>query len=138
LPLVHRIALLIVAGALALATFMLGASFTYAAEAPARAVGSWIFWMLFAVAIATPLWLPALVPTRLTGISRIVRWASVLLALVPLRYIATVLLHQYSLYGGGNFAPGIFGVALLLCTGCVCAIVVLMLPDFKSKAGHAA
>jgi hypothetical protein len=129
----HRIALLVCGIALAAVTFTLGASFTHAAESASNAEGAWVFWLLVGFAVASPFWLPALVPTRFVLLSRIVRWASAILVLVPLRYIAGVLLHQYHLYGGDNFAPSIFGGALLLSAGCAFAIVVLVLPELRRK-----
>jgi len=129
----HRIALLVFGIALAAVTFTLGASFTYGAESATNAEGAWVFWLFVGIAIGSPLWLPALVPPRFVMVSRIIRWVSAILVLVPLRYIAGVLLHQSHLYGGDNFALSIFGGALLLSAGCVFAIVVLVLPELRRK-----
>lgn len=138
MPRFHRIALLVIAGAIAVVTFTMGASFSSAVDSAERAAGAWMFWAMLALVFAAPLWLPALVPARFVAASRVIRWCSALLVLVPTRYIASVLLHQSSLYGGGNFAPAIFGGALLLCAGCVFAIIVLALPDFRRSGADAA
>jgi hypothetical protein len=129
----HRIALLVCAIALAAVTFTLGLSFTNAAEVATNAEGAWVFWSFIGIAIASPLWLPALIPSRMVMASRVVRWVSALLVLVPLRYIAGVVLHQYRLFGGDNFAPSIFAGALLLGAGCAFAIAVLVLPEFRRR-----
>ena len=138
MPTAHRMALLVCGIALAALTFMMGATFTYLAESATRAAGSWMFWLFLGLLFAAPLWVPAVIPSRFVMTSRIVRWASAILVLVPLRYIASVVLHQYRLFGGGNFVPAIFGGALLLSVGCALAIVVLVLPEFRRKAVPAA
>jgi hypothetical protein len=138
MPRAQRIALLACGIALAAVTIMMGATFTYLAESATRAAGSWVFWLFFGLAFAAPLWVPALVPPRFVMASRMVRWVSAILVLVPLRYIAAVLLHQYRLFGSGNFAPAVFGGALLLFVGCALAVVVLVMPEFRRKAAPAA
>ena len=130
--------LLLLAAALAYVTFTIGESFTASAESAARNPGAWRFWALFALAFASPLWLPALVPSQFVVASRIVRWGSALLVLVPLRFSASVLLHQYELYGSGNFAFVIAGAALILSAGCLLAVVVLVLPELQRKRARIA
>ena len=138
MPPAHRLVLFVSGAALTAVTFMMGASFTSSAESAVRAEGAWVFWLLFAMAFAAPLWLPALVPSRLVTLSRIVRWICAVLVLVPLRYTVDVVLHQYRLFGGGNFSPTIFGVALLLTTGCALGTLLLLTPEFRRKVADAA
>ena len=58
--------------------------------------------------------------------------------LVPLHFSASVLLHQYELYGSGNFAFVIAGAALILSAGCLLAVVVLVLPELQRKRARIA
>lgn len=93
-----RVFLLVLAVALAVTVFFLGASFTYSAESPERASGSAFFWLLLAVLFASPLWGPALLSTRLGWVSVAVRWLSAAALLVPLWYVGSVAFNQFQMY----------------------------------------
>jgi hypothetical protein len=134
----RRAFLLLLAVALVAVVFCLGTSFTQMAESPDRERGSEFLWLLLALAFASPLWIPALMPAHPGLLSVAVRWLSAAALLVPLRYAATVAFHQFQLYPHPVFSFGIFGVAALLLAGCVVAIAVLLLPSFHRIEGRAA
>ncbi|HVO87468.1 MAG TPA: hypothetical protein VMV45_02920 [Casimicrobiaceae bacterium] len=126
-----RIFLLILAFVLAWVVVDLGSSFTYGAESIERARGSVIFWLIFGVAFASPLWLPAIMPQRHGGISTTIRWLSAAALGVPLWFIGSVVVHQLSVYRSGSFSAPVFGFAALLAIGCLAAIIVLIRPRVR-------
>jgi len=125
----RRAFLLLLAVALVAVVFCLGTSFTQMAESPERERGSEFLWLLLALAFVSPLWIPAVMPAHLGLLSVAVRWLSAAALLVPLRYAAAVVMHQFQLYPHPAFSFGIFGVAAALLAGCVGAIAVLLLPS---------
>jgi hypothetical protein len=133
----RRAFLLALAIALVVVVFSMGTSFTFSAESPERARGSAVFWLLPAVAFASPLWIPAVLPARWRRASVAVQWLSAAALLVPLRYAGAVTFHQFQLYPLPLFSIAIFGVAAMLGAGCIAAIAVLLLPSFHRVVGKA-
>ena len=138
MPTFSRAFLIALAVAFVVVVFCLGTSFTYSAESTEGAQGSEFFWLLLAVVFASPLWVPAALPTRSRWVSATVRWVSAAALLVPLRYAGAVVLHQAQLYPHSLFSASIFTVASTLSVGCAAAIVVLLLPSPHRVARQAA
>lgn len=132
-----RAFLLALAVALAVTVFYLGASFRYNAESPERASGSTFFWLLPAVLFASPLWVPAILSTRLGRVSVAVRWLSATALLVPLWYTGSVVFNQFRVYPGQYFSVTILIVAAALSAGCVAAIAALIGPSTNRDVGNA-
>jgi len=133
----RRAFLLALAVAIAIAVFSLGTTFTYGAESPSRARGSELFWLLLALVFASPLWVPAFLPTRLGWVSTGVRWLCAAALLVPLLFAGSVAVHQLQLYPHPLFSVAIFAIAVALSAGCIGAIVVLLAPTAHRVVAHA-
>src|SRR3981081_1024238 len=110
MPTLSRAFLITLAAALVVVVFCLGTSFTYSAESTERAQGSEFFWLLLAVVFASPLWVPATLPTCSRWVSTTCRWLSAAALLVPLRYAGAIALHQAQLYPYSLFSASIFTV----------------------------
>jgi hypothetical protein len=123
-----RVFLLVLAILLAAAVFGLGSTFTASAEASASTVGSDVFWLLLALGLASPLWLPAVLAPQSGWPRLMLHWLCAAALLVPLWLVGSVLLHQARLYPGANFSVGIFSLAAAFSVGCVAAVVVLVRP----------
>lgn len=121
-----RVFLLVIAVVLALAIFGLGAMFTHGVESSARASGNEFVWFLIGTLVASPLWLPAVIPTRSRTVSLVIRWCSAGALLFPLRYAAAVVLQQFRVYPSAFFSLTVLAVSVLIALGCVAAIFVLL------------
>jgi hypothetical protein len=133
MSLTGRAFLLVLAAALIATVFSVGTAFTYGAESFENARGTELFWLVLALLFASPLWLPALIPSRFARLSNVIGWLSAAALLVPLGYVGSVVLHQVQLYSSSLFSPSILAITSMLALGCVLALVVLLRPTLRRR-----
>jgi hypothetical protein len=85
-----------------------------------------------AVVVGAPLWIPAIIPSRLVLISRIVRWVCALEVLFYFPLWAAVLAGSFGRVVAGSI-PAILGLAFGTggFVGCIIAVIILVSPEIR-------
>lgn len=82
--------------------------------------------------LSFPLWLPAIIPKRFPLFSRVVRWISALIMLIPTYLSGTVVTHNVGRWLKGWEAwPSLVVDNLLNSACCIAVIAVLLLPEAR-------
>jgi hypothetical protein len=132
----RRTFLFAMSAVVAIVVFYLGMSFTRGAVPSDGSYGSIAFWLLAAVILAAPLWIPAALSAQADWVANVINWICAAAMLIPLGFAASVVLHQFHLYPYPLFSAAIFSVALGICAGCMLAIVLLLLPTaLRAQSG---
>lgn len=117
---------------------LLGSSFSRAVEPETYSVGTSAFWFLAGAVVATPLWVPAIIPSRYPVALKFCRWVSAAALLVPTLLFGSIVWHNinHSVSGLGATSSALAQGAILT-VACLVCMVILMWPELRTYAKRA-
>ncbi|WP_447766813.1 hypothetical protein [Pseudomonas nicosulfuronedens] len=124
-----RITLLLLACAIGGYFAILGVTFTFAVE-PQTSRSAIAVWMAMAVVFSLPVWLPAIVPARLSRLHVFVRRTCMILLCFPTQLYASTVLHQLvRIHSHQESNPTVLVEGLSLTSACLMAMALLVKSD---------
>ena len=135
MPLLSR-AVLLMSATLCGGFFALsGAGFSRAAEPEQLSNSILVFWFVAGVALAIPLWLPAIVPPRYPRFLKVCRRVCAVLLLFPTWLFGTIVGNNVGrILSGFSFTPIALAQGLVLTGCCLVCLFVLLWPEFRRHA----
>jgi hypothetical protein len=132
MPLLSR-AVLLISAALCGGFFALsGAGFSLAAEPDQFSNSTLVFWFVVGMALAIPLWIPAVVPARYPRFLRVCRRTCAVLLLFPTWLFGTIVAGNVGrILSGFSFTPIALVQGLVLTGCCLVCLFVLLWPGFR-------
>lgn len=135
MPLYSR-AVLLVSAVLCGGFFALsGAGFSWAVEPDQFSNSTFVFWFVAGVALAIPLWLPAVVPARYPRVFKTCRRACAAFLLFPTWLFSSIVVNNVGrILSGFSFTPIALAQGSILTGCCLVSLFVLLWPEFRRNA----
>ena len=139
MPTSFRFALLI--GAVLCGGFvaLLGGSFSRAVEPETYSTGASVFWVLAGAIVATPLWVPAIIPSRYPVALKVCRRVSAAVLCLPTWLFGGIVWNNVSRsISGASATPSALAQGAVLTLVCLACMVILLWPELRPYAKRAA
>jgi hypothetical protein len=132
MPLISR-AVLLISAALCGGFFALSsAGFSWAAEPDQFSNSTLVFWFVAGMALAIPLWLPAVVPACYPRFLKVCRRTCAVLLLYPTWLFGTIVDSNVGrILSGFSFTPIALAQGSILTGCCLVCLFVLLWPEFR-------
>jgi hypothetical protein len=125
-----RLLLLIVAASCGGFMALLGAVSSAVLDGRAIGISGYVFWVLSAAVLVSPLWVPALIPSHWPRLLSYARRIGALCLLFPLYLFFSIVSHNVGrMLRGWEIANGALSFGLIATVGCVTSLIVLLWPD---------
>lgn len=129
-------AILLISAALCGGFFALsGAGFSSAVEPDQFSNNTLVFWFAAGVALAIPLWLPAVVPERYPRFFKVCRRACAVFLLYPTWLFGGIVVNNVvRILSGFSFSPIALAQGSVLTGCCLVCLFVLLWPEYRRHA----
>ncbi len=132
MPLWMRMCLLLAAVTLGGSFTFLGDSFSHAVEPDRYDGGVRTFWIMAGIVLASPMWIPAVLPDRHRRLRDWCRWIGAAVLLLPLVFFGSIVVHNVERWrGGGPPETLLFGLSTT--ATCVVSILILLWPELEAR-----
>lgn len=132
MPLLVRLSLFMFAAICGAFVTLSGVSLSYGLEPYHFSFRTAAFWVLAGLAVALPLWLPALIPNRFSRMLKFVRWLGALTLTLPTYLFGSIVTHNISRsLNGLGATPSALAQGLVTTSACVAGLVILLWPELK-------
>lgn len=112
---------------------LLGGGFSRAVEPESYTVSTSIFWFLAGAVVASPLWLPAVIPRRYPVALKVCRRVSAVALLLPTYLFAGIVVHNLSRsISGLGATPSALVLGAVLTAACVVCLFLLLWPELSA------
>jgi len=116
-----------------------GAGVSWAAEPDQFSNSTLVFWFIAGAALAVPLWLPAVFPSRYPRGFKVCRRVCAALLLVPTWLFGSIVVHNVGrALSGFGLTPVALAQGSVLTGCCLVCLLVLLWPEFRRHANQTA
>lgn len=128
-----RFILLVVAAISGLFVAFFGSSFSHANESHSYIEGISVAWLLAGALVVTPLWIPAIIPSRFPNALQKCRRISAILLLFPTFLFGSIIVYNIiGCYNWFGALPPSLHQGIELITPCVIGLLILLWPEISA------
>ncbi len=113
---------------------VVGSGFSNAVEPESFSAATVVFWLVAGALFSAPLWLPAVIPNRLSVALTLCRRVSAALLCIPAYLFGAVIVHNVTRsFSGLSVSASELTQGVILTAVCISGVAILLWPDLKAR-----